>query len=142
MLLAWTAATGVQWDFLQLIAYGRMAAGYAATHRVNLAGALEKVTAAAADPCALCRFVASARAAAGAGDALPAPGADDAAGGKTKPSPDKKDFAKKLPFAAAPGLSAPAAGAPGILPARHPGAARAPASPVLEVPVPPPRACC
>jgi hypothetical protein len=130
-LAAWTMTTGVQWDVLQIIAYGGMAANYTASEHVSLAAAVKKAVS-GKNPCDLCVFIADARAE--FAENADGPAADIPA----KSVPAKKDFPKKLLFA----LSAAADLSPGatlLFLSPRPAAARCPASPVLKVPTPPPR---
>ncbi len=58
LLLAWLCANGAVWDFVQVVAWGRMFAGYATN--MSVAAAL-KETFDPAKPCALCRTVSVAK---------------------------------------------------------------------------------
>jgi hypothetical protein len=58
ILLAWFAATGSQWDFVQVFAWGRMFAGYAQTMPLGRAVSL---TFEPDNLCSICRMVKEAR---------------------------------------------------------------------------------
>jgi hypothetical protein len=58
ILLAWFAATGIQWDFVQVFAWGRMFAGYAQTMPLSRAVSL---TFQPDNLCGLCRIVKDAK---------------------------------------------------------------------------------
>jgi hypothetical protein len=58
ILLAWFAATGVQWDFVQVFAWGRMFSGY--SHSMSLSRALS-LTLQPDNLCGICRMVKDAK---------------------------------------------------------------------------------
>ena len=57
VLIAWLLATGVQWDLLQVIAWGRMFVGYSETMRIS--EAVQKTF--GGEMCCLCKAVKKAK---------------------------------------------------------------------------------
>ncbi|HEY4301948.1 MAG TPA: hypothetical protein VGM73_13810 [Candidatus Didemnitutus sp.] len=116
---AWLCATGLFWDGVQAVAWGRMFAGYARTESVTVALA---DTFDASRPCELCRAVGAAR---------------DTARHEL-PNPSNSDrSAPRVLFLAENSLCLMPAVAPAAWPAESTRLLRARTD---EVPVPPPRA--
>lgn len=122
VLVAWLLATGVHWDFVQVIGWGRMIVTYTTAQEMSLAEAL-RYTFSGEASCRVCETVTEAKNADGAASAAPVTGKDDL--GKLLLT-----FSPVL-------LTAPCAPPEtGWIEA----AAADPLSPTYPVPVPPPRA--
>ncbi|MDR2430100.1 MAG: hypothetical protein LBD14_04285 [Puniceicoccales bacterium] len=134
-LLAWTAATGVHWDVLQIVAYGKMTVNFSTSKNLTLAQAAAKALSGEA-PCTLCKMVSAAKGA-NANDA-PTIATASTAGTSGKAPIAKKTDLKKLSHS----LPPPMAGLPTIAMSFAPrlvDADRLPPSPALDVPAPPPK---
>ncbi|OAM91356.1 hypothetical protein OH491_23040 [Termitidicoccus mucosus] len=122
-MLAWTLATGVQWDILQFVGWGRMIVAYSTEENSTLAKAITD-TFSGERPCSICETVAQAR----QSDDTSVPPSSNAG----------KDSSGKIICTLPPApfivYNAPAE------PEWFDADTREPASPAYPVPVPPPRA--
>ncbi|EIP96728.1 hypothetical protein OpiT1DRAFT_01151 [Opitutaceae bacterium TAV1] len=129
VLAAWILATGVHWDFLQVIGWGRMIVTYATERDMSLLEAV-RYTFSGEASCSICETVADAKNAGNTGD----PASSSTPG---SPVAGKDDIGKLLLTLSPAPLSAPCAPPDaGWIEAAAPD----PLSPAYPVPVPPPRA--